>query len=204
MILDELDRLGLTENTLVVWTTDHGDPMAAHGGHFGKEAFLSEEVLSVPLTIRWPGHIAPGQRSQDLVSVVDLPVTLLDAADTSFKGPVDGRSLLDLALEERSGADTKAWRQAVVCETHGHHREPVVGRALITQRYKYVAYKFHKIPDYLAPLNPPKETSELYDLKQDPYQLRNLVDDPEYKDDVADLRRRLEAWRERTDDPVSL
>jgi arylsulfatase A-like enzyme len=135
---------------------------------------------------------------------VDLPVTLLDAADTTFKGSVDGRSLLDLALEERLGADTEAWRQEVVCETHGHHREPVVGRALITQRYKYVAYKFHRIPDYLVHLNPPKQTSELYDLKQDPYQLCNLVDDPEYQDVVADLRRRLEAWRERTDDPVSL
>jgi arylsulfatase A-like enzyme len=204
MILDELDRLGLAEDTLVVWTTDHGDPVAAHGGHYGKESFLSEEVLSIPLVMRWPRRIAAGQESQHLVSNVDVPVTLLDAAGASFTGPVDGRSLLDLALEERAGAPTGSEWEEIVCETHGHHREQVVGRAIITQRYKYTAYKFSEIPDYLAHLDPPEETSELYDLQEDPYQLRNLVDDPAYHEVVADLRQRLEAWRKRTGDPVSL
>jgi arylsulfatase A-like enzyme len=117
---------------------------------------------------------------------------------------VDGRSLLDLALEERAGAPTGSEWEEIVCETHGHHREQVVGRAIITQRYKYTAYKFSEIPDYLAHLDPPEETSELYDLQEDPYQLRNLVDDPAYHEVVADLRQRLEAWRKRTGDPVSL
>ena len=208
MILDELDRLGLAENTLVIWTTDHGDPIAAHGGHWAKEAFLDEEVLSIPMVMRWPGHIAPGQTSQHMVSNVDLPVTMLDAAGTSFTGPVDGRSLLDLVLEERVGAGAEAWREDVVCETHGHHREPVVGRAVITQRYKYAAYKYLEVPDYLDAHDdahdPPQQMREFYDLQEDPYQLHNLVDEPAYREVVADLKRRLQSWRERTGDPVSL
>jgi arylsulfatase A-like enzyme len=201
LVLDELDRLGLSENTLVIWTTDHGDPIASHGGHWAKEAFLSEEVLRIPLVMRWPGRFAPGQTTQRLVSLVDLPVTMLDAVGTSFNGTVDGRSLLDLALEERARAEIEPWREDLICETHGHHREPVVGRALITDRFKYAAYQYRQIPDYVDRL--PERMEELYDLDEDPYQLHNLVDEPEHRETVADLKRRLEAWRDRTGDPVS-
>ena len=135
---------------------------------------------------------------------MDIPVTLLDAAGTTFNGQVDGRSLLDVALEERSGPDSQAWREDIMCETHGHHREPVVGRAIITQRHKYVAYRFHGTPHYLTHLDLPERVSELYDLQEDPYQLKNLVEDPAYQEVIADLRRRLDGWQERTDDPVSL
>lgn len=204
IILDALDRLGLAEDTLVVWTTDHGDPIASHGGHWAKEAFLSEEVLSVPMVMRWPGHIAPGQTSQHLVSNVDLPVTMLDAAGTSFTGPVDGRSLLDVVLEGHAEAEKEPWREDIMCETHGHHREPVVGRALVTERYKYAVYKYLEIPDYVNAENLPERMEELYDLQDDPYQLHNLVDDPACGDAVADLKQRLDAWQEQTGDPVSL
>ena len=204
MILDELDRLGLAEDTLVIWTTDHGDPVAAHGGHYGKESFMSEEVLSIPFAMRWPEAIQPGQVSQHLVSNVDLPVTLLDAAGTSFAEPVDGSSLLDVALDGRSVTGANTWREDIMCETHGHHREPVVGRTIITQRHHYTAYKFREVPHYLTELNPPEETSELYDLQEDPYQLHNLAEDPAHQEIVADLRRRLERWQERTGDPVAL
>ncbi|MEM8863407.1 MAG: sulfatase-like hydrolase/transferase, partial [Chloroflexota bacterium] len=54
-ILAKLDELGLAENTLVIWTADHGDALACHGGHFNKRCYLPEEVMRVPLAIRWPG-----------------------------------------------------------------------------------------------------------------------------------------------------
>jgi arylsulfatase A-like enzyme len=203
IILDELDRLGLAEDTLVVWTTDHGDPIGSHGGHWAKEAFLSEEVLAIPAVMRWPGHIAPGQVSQHLISNVDFPVTMLDAAGTSFTGPVDGRSLLDIVLAERAG-ETEPWREDIVCETHGHHREPVVGRALVTDRYKYATYKYLDTPDYADLTSAPERMEELYDLQGDPYQLHNLVDDAAHRDVVADLRARLDNWQCWTSDPVSL
>ena len=203
IILDELERLGLSENTLVIWTTDHGDPIAAHGGHFGKEAFLSEEVLRIPLAMCWPGHIAPGPTNHNLVSNADLPVTILDAAGTSFAGRVDGKSLLDIVLQERAGSLEKAWREDLLCETHGHHNERVVGRALITERYKYAVYKFLEAPGYVSSDDPLERMSELYDLQEDPYQIRNLAGDPAHRHLLVDLQERLEVWRKRSGDPVS-
>ena len=195
LILDELDRLGLSENTLVIWTTDHGDPIASHGGHFGKEAFLSEEVLRVPFAMRWPRKIRSNQTSQHLISLMDLPVTLLDAAKTSFNGPVDGRSLLDVVLEERAEAGAELWRKDLMCETHGHHGEQVVGRALLTERYRYAVYKHADVDDREA---------ELYDIEADPYQLNNLIEDPDYHKIVEQLDQSLETWRKQTGDTAPI
>ena len=165
---------------------------------------MSEEVLSIPFAMRWPEAIRPGQVSKHLVSSVDLPVTLLDAAGTSFAGPVDGSSLLDVALDGRAEMGAQTWREDLMCETHGHHREPVVGRTIITQRYHYTAYKFREVPHYLTDLNPPEEFSELYDLQKDPYQLHNLAEDPAHQEVIADLRRRLGRWQEQTGDTITL
>ena len=148
LILGELDRLGFAENNLVIWSTHHGNPIAANGGHFGKEAFLSEEVRRIPMARRWSRRAAPGPVSQHLVSNLDLPVTLLDAAGTGFGGPVEGRSLLDIAVGERR-TEAEPWRQAVASETYGHHHEPVKAQALATDRYKYAAYRYHETPGVL-------------------------------------------------------
>ena len=91
-----------------------------------------------------------------------------------------------------------------MCETHGHHREPVVVRALATDRYKYAAYKYLDLPDYADLTGPPERMEELYDLEEDPYQLHNLVDDAAYRGVVADLEGRLDAWQTWSADPVSL
>ena len=80
----------------------------------------------------------------------------------------------------------------------------MVGRALVTDRYKYATYKYLEIPDYADLPSPPERMEELYDLQKDPYQLHNLVDDAAHHDVVADLRARLGAWQGRTADPVSL
>jgi arylsulfatase A-like enzyme len=193
-ILDELDRLGLTENTLVVWTTDHGDAAASHGGHLDKDAYLTEEVLRIPMALRWPGRIPAGQTRQDLVSNMDLPVTLLDAAGANAPWPLDGRSLLDILLPDR--ANGEAWRMDLMCETYGHHAEAMnaVGRALITDRYRYAIYQY--LHDQIAPMH------ELYDLVADPYELKNQVDNPAFSDIITDMREQLRTWRARTGDQV--
>jgi len=186
-ILDALAELGLSDDTLVIWTTDHGDALASHGGHYDKNAYLTEEVLRVPMAMRLPGQIPAGRVSSDLVSLIDIPATILDAAGTSFERPVDGASLLGLA----SGQPARAWRQDVMCETFGHHGERVVGRSLVTERYKYNAYRY---------LDADAVESELYDLRDDPYELRNLRSSANHTDVEADMIRRLRGWQERTRD----
>ena len=202
-ILDTLDELGLAENTLVIWTADHGDAVGTFGGHFGKETPLNEEVLRVPLAVRWPVQIAPNPASDYLTSTVDLPVTILDAAGTNFREPVDGESLLNLVEDGKLVEKTEKWRDDVISESHGHHWEPVNGRSVATDRYKYAIYQYHSTPDYLDEVDTTMPMQELYDLEQDPYQLNNLADDPTYADIIADFRRRLDKWQLQTRDPIT-
>lgn len=203
-VLDAVDRLGLAENTLVIWTTDHGDPIAAHGGHFGKESFLSEESIRIPLAMRRPLHIAPAQRCDALVSQVDVPVTLLDAAGTAFSGPVDGRSLLDMVDDAGGLRPPKDWRDGVVVETHGHHWEKVVGRAHITGRFHYAAYQYVETPDFVREDDWTEGMEELYDLDSDPYQLTNLAHAGRASAEVADARAALAEARRLSNDTYPL
>jgi len=184
MILDTLEELGMADNTLVIWTTDHGDAIACHGGHFDKDSYLPEEMVRIPCAMRLPGRIAAGQVSESLVGSIDFGPTMLNAAKAAYTEQVDGDSLLPLA---EGMADT--WRQEIVCETHGHCVKHV-GRAVITDRYKYIA-------------NGP-QLDELYDLKEDPYELTNLVTSPEHAAILVDLQERLRQWQETTGDSADV
>lgn len=180
LILNTLDELGLTDNTLVIWTSDHGDALACHGGRFDKASYMPEEVLRVPFAMRFPGVIAPGQVRSELVSTVDIAPTILDAAGTRFDEPVDGESLLPVATSE--GAP---WRESLMCETHGHF-EKHFGRAVIEANYKYI---FNQ-----------GQTDELYDLLADPYEMTNLINSPVHQNTLKAMKSRLAQWQEKTGD----
>lgn len=77
MILNKLKELGLDENTLIIWTTDHGDGLACHGGHFDKGSYMCEEVLRIPFAMKWKGVIPAGQVRDELISTIDFPVSLV-------------------------------------------------------------------------------------------------------------------------------
>ncbi|MFH1929200.1 MAG: sulfatase-like hydrolase/transferase [Chloroflexota bacterium] len=180
LILDALDEFGLADNTFVLWTADHGDAVTCHGGHFDKASYMPEEMIRIPMSIRYPGRILPGQSCDRLVSLLDLAPTLLDAAGTRFANEVDGKSLLPLCTGE--GED---WRDDLMCETHGHFEEHI-GRLVVTERYKYVANQ--------------GQMDELYDLENDPYELDNLIDDPACESILSDMRARLLSWQQKTGD----
>ena len=182
LVLDKLDALGLAENTLVIWTADHGDALASHGGRFDKGSYLTEEVLRVPLALRYPGKIPAGQRSNALTCGIDIAPTILDAAGTQFERPVDGESLLPLA----TGGDFGE-RQSLLVETYGHGFGTIeLGRALIKNQYKLIAYQNHD--------------GELYDLEADPYELVNLYQRPDYRNLILELEAELQAWLRETGD----
>lgn len=180
LILDTLEELGLAENTIVIWTTDHGDALACHGGHFDKRSYMPEEVIRIPMAIRYPGVVAPGQKSKKLVSNLDVAPTILDAAGLSFNEEVDGSSLLPICT-----GNSDDWREEVVCETHGHAEEHF-GRSLVTEHYKYTYNK--------------DQLDELYNLESDPYELNNLIDSPDYQDIIAKMKEKLAAWQLKTGD----
>src|SRR5690606_34475464 len=135
-VIDTLDRLGLSENTLVIYTADHGDAIGSHGGVFDKGSLMVEETMRVPLAIRWPGVIEEGSVSEALVTNMDLVPTVLDAAGASIPEGLDGESLVNLV---RDPFDTP-WREDLMCEHHGHGVK-LFQRHLRWQEYKYVAHQ---------------------------------------------------------------
>jgi arylsulfatase A-like enzyme len=182
MVLDKLEELGLAENTLVIWTTDHGDALASHGGHIDKGSYLTEEVMRVPLAMRYPGMIPAGQTRNELVCGIDIPSTILDAAGTGFKKPVDGESLLPLAKGE-----TPDWRDSLMVETYGLGFGAIfLGRGVIKGPYKYIANQ--------------EEIDELYHLEEDPYELHNLIDDSEYQNVASEMKAELAKWLKESGD----
>lgn len=184
-IINKLKELGLDDNTLIIWTSDHGDGIASHGGHFDKGSFLSEEVMRIPLAIKWPGVTTAGLVSDAFVSTVDMPVTMLDAAGESFtKNAVHGRSLKPIL-----GGDTSNWRDDLMAETFGHgYGSEVDVRMVVWGDWKFV----HTMGDI----------SELYNLKSDPYELKNLAQDESAQAYVQQGRQRLLKWMTETEDTM--
>lgn len=173
-LLTALDRLGVREETAVVFTSDHGAFLTAHKLH-DKGPAMYEDIYNVPLVAEGLG--VEGDR-EEFVSLLDLPPTFLDLAGVEVPEVYDGRSLLDLPAED--------WRRDVTAEYHGH-LFPIEQRMLRTERYKLVYNE--------------RDRWELYDLEADPHELHNRIDDPQYGDVAARLYARLrERLAERGDD----
>jgi choline-sulfatase len=179
-LLDALDETGLAENTIVVYVSDHGE-MAGEHGMWRKSNFY-EHSVRVPLVMRWPGRLPEGRRVAEVVSLVDVVATLVDAAGASPVGPLSGDSLLPLA---RGDDLATPWKDEAFAEylAHGVARPMAMLRS---GRYK-LNYSLDDAP-------------ELYDLDEDPGELRDLAADPAYRAALEELRTRLLAnW-----DPVTL
>lgn len=185
-ILEKLRTLGLDDNTLVIYSTDHGDSLATHGGHFDKASFMSQEMMRVPMAMSWKGRIPPGTVCERPVCSVSTPVTILDAAGLRFSHKPHGGSLLPLA----DGREVD-WPDYAVSETAGHgFGEYITSRAIVWGQYKYVA----TVGD--------ENIDELYDLAADPYEMNNRHGDPALQKVLCDIRGKLLEWQRNTDDPV--
>jgi arylsulfatase A-like enzyme len=181
-VLDHLEASGAARDTLVVWTSDHGDTAGSHG-ICNKDYSMYEEVYAVPLVARWPGVIAPGRSSDAWVMhLIDLHATLRDLCGAPPAAPCHGRSLLPLLRGEAT-----AWpRDSAYAEFHGSHMGLYSMRLLRTERWSYV-YN-------------PNDIDELYDNLADPAQLHNLAGDGAHRATLEGLRRRMVEWMRDTED----
>ncbi|MBL7222384.1 MAG: sulfatase-like hydrolase/transferase [Candidatus Brocadiae bacterium] len=180
-VLDTLDRLGLADNTLVFYTADHGDAIGSHGGVFDKDSLMVEETERIPLAVRWQGRAPAGVQTRRLATHMDLVPTLLDAGGAQMPQPLDGRSLVPLVQHPH---DTP-WPDDLLCQHHGHGH-PCLQRMVRCGPYKYVAHL--------------DDLDELYDLRQDPYELRNCIADPSLADVRKDMQERLRRLTAECDD----
>jgi arylsulfatase A-like enzyme len=170
-ILDALDQTGQADRTLVVFTTDHGDMV---GGHrmWSKGWEPYEECYRVPMIVRWPGVVAPGTSTNHLVQTHDLAHTYIEAAGAKALPFADGRALQPVLANPR----TTNWRDHILCAYYGGEYV-YTQRMAITDRFKYVFNGY----DY----------DEMYDLRDDPDELRNVVGDTKHAAHTGDMRARL-------------
>jgi arylsulfatase A-like enzyme len=176
-ILATLDRLGQRRDTVVVYTTDHGDAAGSHR-MMDKHYTMYEELVHVPLLVSWPGRIGGARACDDFVShYLDLGPTLLELAglDGGAGQAGQGQSLVT-ALQGRPLANP---RESVFATYSGQQFGLYSQRMIRDRRYKYVWNA--------------TDVDELYDIAADPAELRNLAADPACRGLVARLRLRLYA-----------
>ena len=182
MMTAKLEELDLLEDTMVVFTTDHGDQMGAHR-LLEKGCFGYEETWRLPLIATHPDCENPGSVSDEFVYLFDLMPTVLEMAGVDIPDEIDAQSILPNIL----GRDEPTGRDHVYCEFAGH-LFPSSFRMVRNRRYKLIWNQ--------------TQISELYDLKHDPYELNNIIDLPEVE---AVKRKLLDVMREdmvRTEDPA--
>jgi len=186
-ILEELDRLGIARDTLVVYTSDQGWFLGEHGW-FDKR-WMYEESFRMPLVVRWPGTIPAGGISDALVQNLDFAPTFLEAAGVAIPADMQGKSMLPLL--RAGGAEDKPFREVVYYrfeESKGPHVVPR-HEGVATARYKLIRF-----PDLKGADGQP--LVELYDLEADPDERTSLAGRAESAALESEMRHRLDAVRE--------
>ena len=185
-LLDALREAGLEEDTLVLFTSDHGEGMAAH--RWVAKLMLYEEPSKVPFIVSWPGRIPAGRVDGDhLVSGLDVFPTLCDWAGVSCP-EVTGTSLRPLVEDPEPPG-----RPFLVSELHPDYEDlDMQARMVRTPRHKYVAFSEGSTPEML------------FDLEQDPGETRNLAREPEAGASLDQHRARLRQWCAQTGDAFAL
>lgn len=205
MVLNELDASGEADDTLIIFTTDHGMPFP------GAKATLFDRGLGVMLILRGPEPFHGGRVIDSLVSHIDIYPTVCDYLGIERPPFLEGVSLMGLLRGE-----TKLARDEIFAGSTWHAAyEPQ--RAIRTTRHKYIRRWGERTTPVLPNTDdgPSKELlirngwaqreiakEQLYDLVFDPNEANNLLDDPAYAEPLADLRTRLRAWMQDTNDPL--
>ena len=180
-IIDKLDELGLSENTIVVFTTDHGH-FFGHHGLTAKGPFHYEDMIKVPFIVRCPGKVPSNKTSDSMQSLVDLAPTFLSLCDIPVPKSMTGVDQSKVWLDEEKEA-----RNHIICENH--HEHPTIHlKTYVDKRYKLTVYYNHTY-------------GELFDLENDLGETNNLWDEPQYKDLKCELLLKY-VWAELGKEPM--
>lgn len=217
-IMQALDESGFANNTLVIFIGDNGIAMP-----FAKANVYYASNLS-PFIIRWPGTIKPDSKNQrDVISIIDYMPTILEALNIPAPKNIDGHSFLPLLKGKKQSGRDKAYMELDYKNSGG----PTPMRSVITKKWAYIynawadgerVYQNNnegltmKAMEEAANTNPViaerlnvyriRMPEELYNIESDPGCINNLIKDPDYKKQVALLRKDLEKWLIKTKDPL--
>lgn len=217
-VLDYLDKNGLTDNTMIVYTSDQGFYMGEHGW-FDKR-FMYEESLRTPLIVSYPGHTKPGSVCNRLVQNIDYAPTFLALAGVQQPKDMPGRSLVPVLT---NGDNVKNWRQSIYYHYYDYPTYHMVRKhdGVRTDRYKLIHFygkggldavsenKYQNVPGtreygtmkglesigYFEPKDEAVDYCELYDLQADPHEQNNIFGKPGTEKIMKQLQRELDKYR---------
>ena len=217
-VLDYLDKNGLTDNTMIVYTSDQGFYMGEHGW-FDKR-FMYEESLRTPLIVSYPGHTKPGSVCNRLVQNIDYAPTFLALAGVQQPKDMPGRSLVPVL---NNGDNVKNWRQSIYYHYYDYPTYHMVRKhdGVRTERYKLIHFygkggldavsenKYQNVPGtreygtmkglesigYFEPKDEAVDYCELYDLQADPHEQNNIFGKPGTEKIMKQLQRELDKYR---------
>ncbi|MGC4107598.1 MAG: sulfatase [Thermomicrobiales bacterium] len=193
-VLDYLDREGLAENTVVVYTSDQGFFLGDHGWY--DKRFMYEESLRMPFLMRWPGVIPAGSTVETMVSNLDFAQTFLDMAGVEAGPAMQGGSFAGIA---RGEAMPEGWPDALYYRywMHLSHHHVPAHYGIRTRDRKLIYYYGEALGTRDSIDQPTTPEWEFFDLSRDPMELNNVYDDPEYVAERQALTERLYALKER-------
>jgi N-acetylglucosamine-6-sulfatase len=177
-ILRELEASGQLANTMLVFTGDHGYFYGEHGLN-DERRLAYEESIRIPLVARYPARIRPGSTAAQMALSIDMAPTVLELAGVAAPQQMQGRSLVPLFR-----GPTPQWRSSFLVEYYSDTVFPRILKmgyqSLRTERWKYIRYRELQNMD------------ELYDLRADPYEMRNLIAAPRARAELPRLQRQLD------------
>lgn len=174
-IIDVLDYLGYRENTIVIYSSDHGEMGGEHGTW--QKTLFYEASARVPAIIRWPGRIKPGSVTDEISGLLDMFPTICDAAGILIPETCEGMSLIPVIQGNR-----KLKRDGIFCESAVLRATNIAGCMYRTRKWKYCYYL--------------DGSEELYDLEADPEEVNDLCSQPEIGDLIGGFRKiAIDFWK---------
>jgi N-acetylglucosamine-6-sulfatase len=177
-VLNYLDANGLSENTIVIYSSDQGFYLGEHGWY--DKRWMYEESMRMPFLIRWPGKIVAGTRNEQLIQNIDYAPTFLEAAGVELPEGIQGKSMMPLY----DNAKSQNWRKYVYYHYYEHLTEHGVPRHDGVRGERYKLINFYSNDGW-----------SLYDLETDPDEMTDLSKRPEYQDILIHMQGQLSRLR---------
>ena len=190
-IVEALKRNGLYDNTLILFSSDHGELLGDHGLIWKADNSMYDSNIRVPFIVHFPARFKANRRTEKMVQSVDIMPTFLELAGVEIPPYVQGKSLVPILQGKRT-----KWTDAVFCEALNNDSgisspsRSITVLMVRTKKWKYI-YNMEK-----------ESFCELYDMEKDPHECKNLIKNKRYKKVVADLREKIFLWMCRTQSPL--
>ena len=182
-LMETLEELGLSDNTVVIYSSDQGFYIGDHGWY--DKRWMYEESLKMPLIVKWPGVTKEGSKNENLVQNLDYAETFLDIAGAEIPEDMQGASIVPLL----KGESPDDWRKSIYYHYYEYPSVHMVPRHYGVRNQRYKLMRFYQFDEW-----------EFYDLENDPDELVNEYNNPEYADVVSEMKRELDRLREQYQD----